>query len=125
MKSVLVAFTVMIVLSFGTASVTPASNLGSRGSWDDMQKFEYYIGDLAGALNICRRFGLHSEMRALAALTPYGKQGLREWGAYDGISGAACGGAAKDAKSILGDKEQLQDYLKAKYDCSSGDCVER
>jgi hypothetical protein len=50
---------------------------------------------------------------------------LRAWGSYDDIMGAACGRVAKDAEEILNDEDKIVDYLEAKYDCSSGDCVER
>jgi hypothetical protein len=88
-----------------------------------MQKFEYYLGHLAGALNLCRRNSLYQEMRTLAVLTPYGQAGLDAWLAYDGVNG--CPGLSNSADDILEDKEKLLDYLQAKYDCSSGDCVER
>jgi len=107
----------------GGAQAATGAGHGPQSSWDDMQKFEYYLGDLAGALNLCRRYGLSQELRELAVLTPYGKAGLDAWLAYDGVRG--CPGLSNIAEDILEDKDKLLDYLKAKYDCSSGDCIER
>ena len=70
-------------------------------------------------------YGLHAEMRELATMTPYGQKGIQSWAAYDDIRGAVCGRIKNYAEKVLQDKAKLMDYLKAKYDCSSGDCVER
>ena len=115
----------MTSLGSGTVLAAAGAGHGPSDSWNEMQKFEYYIGDIAGALNLCRMYGKHAEMRQLASLTPYGKIGMKSWGPYDGIRGGACGRISSAAEEILGDKEKLLDYLKAKYDCSSGECVER
>jgi len=123
----LMIVTAMVACLSGTTAAQAAMGAGHgpSDSWDEMQKFEYYIGDLAGALNVCRMYGLSSEMRKLATLSPYGKIGLAAWGSYDDIVGGVCGNVKKTSESILGDKDKLLDYLKAKYDCSSGDCVDR
>lgn len=115
----------IILLQTGNAIAAVGPGQVPSESWNEMQKFEYYIGCLAGALNLCRRYRMYAEMRKRANLTPYGKIGLRAWSSYDDIVGAGCGRVAKDAEEILQDKDKLVDYLKAKYDCSSGDCVER
>jgi hypothetical protein len=57
-------------LQTGNAIAAVGPGQGPRDSWNDMQKFECYIGYLAGALNLCRRYGMYSEMRKLANLTP-------------------------------------------------------
>lgn len=125
MKPAAAACMLWIVLSPANSSVAAAADLGPQGSWDEMQRFEHYIGNLAGALNVCQMFGLYGKMSGLAALTPYGKQGLREWGSYDGIMGGVCGRAAKEAKELLEQEDDIEAYLKAKYDCSAGRCAER
>ena len=106
-----------------TANAATAPGHGPKSSWNEMQKFEYYLGDLAGALNLCRRDGLYRELRELAVLTPYGQAGLDAWLSIDAVRG--CPGLSNAAKDILKDKEEILDYLKARYDCSSGKCVER
>jgi len=123
----LMIVTAMVACLSGTTAAQAAMGAGHgpSASWNEMQKFEYYIGDLAGALNVCRMYGMHAEMRELASLSPYGKIGLHAWGSYDDIVGGVCGSVREASESILGDKAKLLDYLKAKYDCSSGDCVER
>ena len=125
MKSLVAACLLVASLGTGTAFAAAVSGHGPSASWNEMQKFEYYIGDVAGALNLCRMYGKYAEMSQLAALTPYGKIGMKSRGPYDGIRGGSCGRISSAAEKILGDKEKLLDYLKAKYDCSSGKCVER
>jgi hypothetical protein len=116
----------MAGLGTGSAFAGMGAGHGPSSSWDEMQKFEYYMGDLAGALNVCSMYGLHAQMRELASLTPYGKKGMQAWAAYDGIKGGQCGKIAKWAESVLGDKDKLLDYLNEKYDCGGGGkCQER
>ncbi len=112
-------------LAAGPAAAATGAGGGPASSWNDMQKFEYYLGDIAGALNVCRMYSLHSEMLELAKLTPYGQKGFQSWAAYDDIRGAVCGRVRKDAERVLEDKSKLLDYLKAKYRCTGSDCVER
>ncbi|MEO3429851.1 hypothetical protein AAFN88_13385 [Pelagibius sp. CAU 1746] len=115
----------MALSSGGTAYAAAGAGHGPSDSWAEMQKFEYYLGDLAGALEVCRMYGMHAEMRELASLTPYGAIGMQAWAAYDDIRGGVCGRVRTAAKSVLGDKDKLLDYLRAKYDCRSGACIER
>jgi hypothetical protein len=117
-------FSVLLVgLSAGSTLAATGAGLGPQSSWNQMQKFEYYLGDLAGALNLCRRFSLYRELHALASLSPYGRRGIQEWLVYDGVRG--CPGLSDQAEDILEDKAKILEYLTDKYDCSSGDCVER
>lgn len=125
MKSLAAACIALALLGSGTAQAAAGAGHGPSSSWNEMQKFEYYLGDLAGALNVCRMYGMYAEMRELASLTPYGKIGMQAWGPYDDIRGGVCGKVRGAAESVLGDKDKLLDYLRAKYTCSSGDCVER
>ncbi len=96
---------------------------GTPGNWTQMQKFEHYIGELSGALGICRNYDLASELKALADLSPYGRQGWAGMQSFDGIKGGYCGKIAADAKEILGDRDQLQAYLMEKYYCPAGRCA--
>ena len=111
--------------SAGTAQAAAGAGPGPSSSWNQMQKFEYYLGDMAGALNVCRMYGLHSEILELANLSPYGKRGYQGWAVYDDIRGAVCGRVRNSAEKVLEDKDRLLEYLKSKYDCTSGNCVER
>ncbi|MEQ8356849.1 MAG: hypothetical protein RH942_15005 [Kiloniellaceae bacterium] len=94
-----------------------------KESWDKMQTFEYNIGRIAGGLELCRRYEMSREIQAIADLTPYGKLGMAKMRIFDGMRG--CGGLAENAKSVLGDKEKLIEYMKIRHDCSRGDCLER
>ncbi|WP_193371257.1 hypothetical protein [Pelagibius marinus] len=117
----------IITALFGSNAAFAAAGAGGgpSDSWNEMQKFEYYLGDIAGALNVCRMYGMHAEMRELASLSPYGKIGMQAWAAYDDIRGGVCGRVRTAAESVLSDKDKVLDYLRAKYDCSSGECIER
>lgn len=96
---------------------------GTPGNWTQMQKFEHYIGELSGALGICRNYDLASQLKILADLSPYGRQGWAGMQSYDGIKGGQCGRLAADAKEILGDRDQLHAYLTEKYYCPAGRCA--
>ena len=109
----------------GQAHAGAGGSLAPPDSWDEMQQLEYNIGLLAAGLNLCRRYSLSGELRALSKLSPYGQRGYRAAGAYDDINSAACGGMVKSARQVLGDKKPLQQYLKAKYACNDGKCIER
>ncbi len=119
------AIVLMLFLGLAANEANAATGAGTRpkASWDDMQTFEYNIGRIAGALQICRRYDMADQMRAIADLTPYGKLGMRKMKTFDGIRG--CGSVANNAESILGDKSKLMEYMKIKYSCSDGECVER
>lgn len=123
MISRLVFALLLMLAAAGSAQAAAGAGHGPKSSWNEMQKFEYYLGDIAGALNLCRRNSLYQEMRSMAVLSPYGQAGLDAWLAYDGVRG--CPGLSNTAEELLEDKEKILDYLKAKYDCSSGECVER
>lgn len=125
MKSLVFASLVAMLAVVGPAQAGQGGGTQPLKSWDDMQTLEYDIGRIAGALDLCRRYSLSIELRSIANLSPYGKLGMSKMGAFDGIRGAACARIADDAKSLLADKDKLEGYLKAKYDCSAGDCVER
>ena len=118
---------VVLALFLGLAANVAEAAMGAgtrpKESWDKMQTFEYNIGRIAGGLELCRRFDMAGDMRAIAKLTPYGKLGMRKMRAFDGLRG--CGGLANNAESLLEDKDKLIDYMKAKYDCSGEECVER
>src|SRR3546814_1951924 len=88
-----------------------------------MQKFEYYLGQLAGALNFCNSFELSGQVRELADLSPYGRKGWASLLAFDDLRGGRCGSDVADAKEILADRDRLWTYLTEKYDCPGGECV--
>ena len=123
MKAAVILGAFLAAISTGPSYAAMGAGHGPQSSWNQMQKFEYYVGDLAGALNLCRRQGLYIQLREIAVLTPYGRKGMDAWLSYDGVQG--CPGLSNQAEEVLEDKEKLIDYLKTKYDCSSGHCVER
>ena len=97
---------------------------GPSDSWTRMQKFEFYVGELAGALNLCRITDLAYELKELSDMTPYGRKGWRSMLPFDSISGGRCTSYAESAREILADRDKLVAYLADKYDCPGGDCAE-
>jgi len=123
MRFLAVVFALFVGLAANVAEAAMGAGTRPKASWDDMQTFEYNIGRMAGGLQLCRRFEMAKQMGAIAELTPYGKLGMRKMRAFDGLRG--CGGLANNAEDLLKDKDKLIDYMKAKYDCSGEECVER
>lgn len=109
-------------ISFGAVAAT-GPKVGATASWDKMQKFEYYLGQLAGALNFCNSFDLSNRMRELADLSPYGRKGWASLLAFDDLRGGRCGSYAADAEEVLADRDKLWSYLTDKYDCPGGQCA--
>ena len=116
------AAVVVAMISLDAAAAT-GPRMGPKETWDDMQKFEYYIGQAGSALNMCNHFGLANDLKKLADLTPYGRQGWRSLLGFDDIRGAQCGNIAADAEKILSDRDKLWDYLTIKYNCPDGKCA--
>jgi hypothetical protein len=116
------AAVVVAMISFEAAAAT-GPRVGPKESWDDMQKYEYYIGQLSGALGMCNHFDLSARLKTLADLTPYGRQGWQSLQVFDDIRGGRCGGYADSAQDILEDAEKLRHYLTDKYDCPDGKCA--
>ena len=104
-----------MVLSLAAEAAT-GPRMGPKESWSEMQKYEYYIGQLSAALNLCNHFDLSTQMKALADLTPYGQKGWQSLQAFDDIRGGRCGSYADDAHDILEDAEKLRHYLSEQYD---------
>ncbi len=123
MRNSAIFFMLFLGLAANEAAAAVGAGTRPKSSWDDMQTFEYNIGRIAGALHLCRRYSMADEMRQIADLTPYGKLGMRKMQSFDGING--CGSVASNAENILGDKSKLMEYMKIKYSCSDGECVER
>ena len=124
MKSrMLTALAVLAVLSPLAAGAATGPKVGPKESWTAMQKYEYYIGQLGSALNLCNSFDLANRLQDLAKLTPYGRQGWNSLLAFDDIRGGHCTRYADDASKLLEDREKLWSYLTEKYDCPGGECA--
>lgn len=122
-KGVVAAAAFLAALVPAAAMAATGSNPGPQSSWDNMQKFEYHVGQTAGALNICGHFDYARRLKELADLSPYGRKGWAGIQVYDSIRGGYCGQIAADAEEILADRDRLFDYLTAKYDCPQGYCM--
>lgn len=116
------AAVVVAMISFDAAAAT-GPRVGPKESWSEMQKYEYHIGQLSAALGMCSHFDLSTRLKALADLTPYGRQGWQSLQAFDDIRGARCGSYADSAKDILEDADKLRHYLSEQYGCSGSGCA--
>lgn len=118
----LAAAAATLLLAFPAEAAT-GSKAGPSESWTQMQKYEYYIGQLAGALNLCRITDLAYELKELSDLSPYGRKGWRSLLSYDSIRGGRCTSYAEDGRELLADREDLAAYLTETYDCPGGLCA--
>ena len=125
LKASFFAAALAAALAASDAIAASSSTPGPQSSWTDMQKYEFNVGKLAGALNLCRRYSLHAELQKLASLSPYGRKGLKSLLSFDGLTVGGCARVKGYAEDVLRDKERLQEYLEGRYNCSTGDCVER
>lgn len=119
----MLAAVLAVCLSPALAVAATGPKVGPKESWDEMQKFEYQIGQLAGALNMCNSFGLSARLRELSDLSPYGRQGWASLLGFDDIRGGRCGSYADSAEKLLNDRDKLWGYLTEKYDCPGGECA--
>ena len=119
----LAALAVVLGLWSSGASAATGPKVGPKDSWNDMQKFEYYIGQLAGAASLCNYFDLSNQLKQLADLTPYGRKGWASLLSFDGLRGGHCSTYAEGARKLLGDRDKLWNYLTEKYDCPGGECA--
>ena len=94
---------------------------GANPNWTKMQQFEWYLGYMARAANLCGSFQESAVLHRLARMTPYGDIGL---GAImgDGFSGPVCGGINNEAKELAADAKKIEGYLEATYDCTGEGC---
>ncbi len=122
LRGMLLAWCAALLLGSQPAQAASGPAMGPSQSWDEMQKFEYYIGQMGSALNICGNYSLATGLRKLANLTPYGRKGWDSMLVYDQILGAQCGRLANDAKDILTDGDKIEAYLRDKYHCEGASC---
>lgn len=111
----MLAAVLAVSLSPAVAVAAAGPKVGPRDSWDDMQKFEYYMGQLGSALNLCNYFDLANQLHELVDLTPYGQRGWKSLLVFDQILGGRCSSYAEDARKLLEDRERLVQYLTDKY----------
>jgi hypothetical protein len=105
-----------------TAEAATGPKGGPSDSLSRAQKFEFYLGELAGVLNLCRITDLAYDLKELSDLTPYGRKGWRSTLSYDSIRGGRCTTYAERAREVLADRDKIVAFLTDKYDCPGGDC---
>src|SRR3546814_3181999 len=94
------------LLSLALAPAAPQaaiiSSPGPNPNWTEMQEFEWYVGYLARASQICGAYDESAVLTRLARMTPYGAIGLAQSRA-DGFLGAACVRLRKAADELVAD----------------------
>jgi hypothetical protein len=117
---ILLSVAVCLGLS-GVARGAIMSSGGPNPNWTDMQKYEWYIGYVARASQIC---GAHVEaavLNRLARMSPYGSIGYGQRRG-DGFLRNACLRITEDAKEMVADAERIEAYIEATYNCSDDGC---
>lgn len=94
---------------------------GPNPNWTDMQKFEWYIGRMATAAQMCGAFEEAGVLNRLARMSPYGGIGLGQMRGDD-FYGPACVGITADAKDLVADAPKIEEYLEATYGCKGEGC---
>ena len=90
--------------------------MGPAESWTEVRKYEYYIGQLAAALNLCRYHKLAYEIKELDDLSLYGRKGWQSMQSFDAIRGGRCARYAESGREILADREKIRAFLAETYD---------
>lgn len=94
---------------------------GPNPSWTEMQKFEWDLGYMARAAQMCGAYDEAGVLHHLARMSPYGNIGL---GAVtgDGFARPVCGSIREDAKALAADAKRIQARLEATYNCQGEGC---
>jgi hypothetical protein len=106
------------------SGVTLAASIpvgGPNPNWTDMQKYEWYIGRMAAAAQMCGAYDEAGVLNRLARMSPYGGIGLGQMRGDD-FYGPACVEIAADAKDIVADASKIEEYLEATYGCEGEGC---
>ncbi|WP_193370046.1 hypothetical protein [Pelagibius marinus] len=123
MRSWMIAVAAVLWLLPSGAQAAAGSGARPSENWTEMQKLEYYIGQIGAALSICGYHTLSHDLTELANLSPYGRKGLASIRVYDSIKGGHCGKLAADGEVLMEDRDQLLAYLQDAYDCPAGQCA--
>lgn len=109
----------LALMAAGGAQAAMAPSVGPNPSWTPDQKFEWHIGYMSAASALCRDYNAASQLRDIAALSPYGRMGLNAIN-FDGFIGGVCAKIRSRAVEMLEKKETYVRILSATYDCSPG-----
>jgi len=123
--AVLLTFVGIVLVGGLTAGSTQAGRLAAPGpnpSWTDMQKFEWYLGYLARAGQVCGSYKEAETLRGLARMSPYGDLGLKTV-TGDGFGGTACAKINNKVKELAADAERIRAYIEATYNCRGNACA--
>ncbi len=94
---------------------------GPSPSWTRMQKFEWYLGYMARAAQVCGNYDAASTLLTLARMTPYGGAGLATV-MGDGFAGPVCGRINREAAEMAADEQRIRAHIEATYDCKGDGC---
>ena len=118
--SLILSFITFIAMA-GGAQAGLLSAPGPNPNWTKMQQFEWYLGYMSRAANMCGSFQEAGILDRLARMTPYGNIGQ---GAVmgDGFSGTACVDINASAKELAADAKKIEEYIEATYNCTDEAC---
>src|SRR3546814_17802474 len=122
--STLRAALLALALSPAAPQAAIISSPGPDPNWTEMQEFEWYVGYLARASQICGAYDESAVLTRLARMTLYGAIGLAQNRA-DGFLGAACVRLRKAADEMVADAAQIARNIEPHYDCRDEGCLNR
>lgn len=106
-----------------SAPLSHAASPAPSSSLTDEEKTEWWIGGVSTILEYCGKYETSSKLSAIADLTPHGKKGRTSWNYYDSVRGACNKDILSFADTILSNRKSIEDQLRKKYDCSTGECI--
>ena len=116
-------FVVLLACALGATTPRAASIPvgGPNPNWTEMQKFEWYVGRMAQAAQMCGAYTEAGILNRLARMSPYGSIGIAQMRG-DGFYGPACVEISADAKGLVADANKIEEYLEVTYGCRGEDC---
>jgi hypothetical protein len=115
----------VVLLACALGATTPrAASIpvgGPNPNWTEMQKFEWYVGRMAQAAQMCGAYTEAGILNRLARMSPYGSIGIAQMRGDD-FYGPACVEISADAKGLVADAKKIEEYLEVTYGCRGEDC---
>jgi hypothetical protein len=115
----------VVLLACALGATTPhAASIpvgGPNPNWTEMQKFEWYVGRMAQAAQMCGAYTEAGILNRLARMSPYGSIGVAQMRGDD-FYGPACVEISADAKGLVVDANKIEEYLEVTYGCRGEEC---
>ena len=117
-----VAAFILLTIATMQAPLTATRVVGPPDSYNQQQRWEYWIGGLAGIMRVCGYGEESTRLKELANLSPYARKGLKEWFYIERYAGN-CSEAKSHADNRLSKAGEIRTKLSQKYPSGSTCCV--